>query len=158
MIKSVFYLLLIFGASLLTTAQAASVYKWVDEDGNVHYSQDPQHRSAKEMKVQTSPASESAEDASTEAEDTQSTSKSKGDDDTAKQEQAKKQQQEQAATQAEQKKKNCQIAMKRRATIAAGGRLYEVDEKGERHYWNDAEREAKLAEAEQQVADWCSEE
>ncbi|WP_455203446.1 DUF4124 domain-containing protein [Kaarinaea lacus] len=146
---------------LLTTAQAGSVYKWVDEEGNIHYSQDPQHRSAQEMDVKTKPASSdsgSDGDAKEDAYEAQTGKKPKDDKDKARREHEEKEQQAMAAKKAEQKQKNCQIAMKRRATIAAGGRLYEVDEKGERHYWSDAEREAKLAEAEQQVADWCSEE
>ena len=53
------------------------------------------------------------------------------------------------------RKKNCGISKKRLAAINAGGRLYEVNEKGERSYWNDATRQAKMAEAQAQVNEWC---
>jgi hypothetical protein len=48
--------------------------------------------------------------------------------------------------------------MKRFATVTAGGRLYEVDEQGERHYWDDATLKAKQAEAQKDVDQWCGQE
>ena len=48
--------------------------------------------------------------------------------------------------------------MKRLATITAGGRLYEMDEKGERHYWDDETRKGKMADAQKDVDKWCGQE
>ena len=36
---------------LLNTVKAESVYKWVDEDGQVHYSSKPKHKDAEEVKI-----------------------------------------------------------------------------------------------------------
>ena len=50
--------LLISTAVLSTTAQAAGMYKWTDEQGNVHYSQQrPQGKQYEKMKVDKAPRS-----------------------------------------------------------------------------------------------------
>lgn len=46
---SVFFLSVL--TSVHTTAQAATVYKWVDEDGQVHYGSKPRHKDAEEVKI-----------------------------------------------------------------------------------------------------------
>ena len=50
--KGFLYLFFIFIlTSLLSTAHAASVYKWVDEDGQVHYGSKPDNKNAKEIEI-----------------------------------------------------------------------------------------------------------
>jgi hypothetical protein len=47
-----------------TSAQAVSLYKWTDEEGNVHYSQSPpEDRNAEEMQVKDEPVPETPEQA-----------------------------------------------------------------------------------------------
>jgi hypothetical protein len=109
---------------------ATGIYKWVDSQGNVHYGQDPQGDSSQQMKLKIPKTTSSSEDSSDQTADTNEDD-SQGDN-------AKKSAEKQAAAQDREKEarhKNCQIAKKRLAAISAGGRLYEVDEKGEKHYW-----------------------
>ena len=146
-------LLLVLGLAVIcANVQAGEIYKWVDEDGNVHYSQDPQHRGAQAMNIKVPKSSSpSSQEQSTTAAQPQTDNQ-----DTTEEQQALN---EAAANkQEEAQKKNCQIAMKRLATISAGGRIYEVDDKGERVYWDDNTRTAKLAEAQKDVDQWCSQE
>lgn len=135
-------------------AQAGEIYKWVDKDGSVHYSQDPQNQSAQPMKIKIPKTTSSSDENSNQAEPAapQDTPEqpNAGEDNALKETTAKKQQ--------EAHEKNCQIAMKRLATITAGGRLYEMDEKGERHYWDDETRNGKMADAQKDVDKWCGQE
>jgi hypothetical protein len=141
-------------ALILSTAQASGIYKWVDEQGNVHYSQDPQGQAAEELKLKI-PKSSGGDSSSAQGDhqDAQSADKASSGD-----AQAKAEKQAAAEDQKEAKAKNCQISMKRLATITAGGRLYEVNEKGQRLYWDDDTRKAKLEEAQKNVDEWCGQE
>ena len=132
---------------------AAKVYKWVDKDGSVHYSAQKPATSAQELKVKVKPASPAAEDDSA-ADTSASDTKKDAREDTIKVS-SEKEAAEIEKKNAEVRKKNCSIAKKRVATINVGGRLYEVNEKGERSYWDDATRASKLAEAQAQVDEWC---
>ena len=137
-------------------AFAAKVYKWVDKEGNVHYgAQQPEGSGgAQEMDIKVK--------ASSRAEETESTDKAdsgKSSDNDAKEEKVKvsneKEAEEIEKKNAEIRERNCSVAKKRLASINAGGRLYEVDEKGERSFWDESTTASKRAEAEAQVAEWC---
>lgn len=70
----------------------------------------------------------------------------------AKDAEVKKLQQEKLAAE---KKANCKKALSDKATFEQGGRIYEVDEKGERHYIGDKEMAARLEQAKSDVATYC---
>jgi hypothetical protein len=135
---------------VLSAAQAGGIYKWVDEHGVVHYSQDPHGQTSQEMKLKIPKTSTGNKESSAE------TAKKSEDSPSDAQKNAEKQ--AAAKDEKEVRQKNCQIAMKRLATITAGGRLYEVNEKGERIYWDDATRKAKQEEAQKNVDEWCGQE
>lgn len=151
---------IIFTAALLSLLLASpaifagKVYKWVDKDGNVHYSAQKPMSGAQEMKVKVRPSS-SADNSETTAESSSAT-KQEAQEETIKVS-SEKEAAEIEKRNAEIRKKNCSVAKKRLATIKVGGRLFEVDEKGERHYWDDATRASKLSEAQAQVQEWCKE-
>jgi len=147
-------ILTLSAAVFLPSAFAGKVYKWVDENGNVQYSaQKPPSGSAQEMKVKSKPSS-SSESKPASAEDTQQAKENE------EAEKVKVSSEKEAAEvekkNAEIRKKNCSVAKRRAATIDQGGRLYEVDENGERHYWDDATRGAKMQEAQAQINEWCN--
>lgn len=150
---------IILFTSLLTfmligpVAVAAKVYKWVDKEGNVHYgAQKPEGSGgAQEMRIKVKePAFE---------EPVQADTKAKKGGSESKEEKVKvssqKEKEEIEKKNAEIRKKNCSIAKKRMASINAGGRLYEVDEKGERKFWDDTTKKAKQAEAQSMINEWC---
>lgn len=133
------------------SAFSAKVYKWVDKDGNVHYGAQKPNTSAQEMRIKVNEPAPEEEPTATE-------SKAKGKSES--KEEKVKVSSEEEAREVEKKneairKKNCNIAKKRLASINAGGRLYEVNEKGERKFWDDATKAGKRAQAEAQVAEWC---
>ena len=134
-------------------ALAGKVYKWVDKDGNVHYGQQPEGAgAAQEMRIKTQRSSVNEDPPAEETE-----AKKDGSDN--KEESVKvssqKEKEEIEKKNAAIRKKNCSIAKKRLASINAGGRLYEGDEKGERKFWDDSTTNAKRAEAQAMVDEWC---
>ena len=152
--KKCWHTLLILVLSVTASSLwAATVYKWVDAQGNVHYSQSPpQQIGAKEMDIRVrSPILQEpprhvdgTPDSPAEAKEVAKKKKAES----AKQAEVEKKN-------AEVRAKNCKTAKRRFATINQGGRLYEVDENGERQYWDDAQRQAKLASAQADVDKWC---
>jgi len=135
---------------------AGKVYKWVDKEGNVHYSAEKPEDSggAQEMKIRANKQPSAADE-----EQEESTAKSEGKKPESEAEKVKVSSEKEAAEvekkNEEIRQRNCSVAKKRLASINAGGRLYEVDEKGERKFWDDSTTSAKRAEAEANVAEWC---
>ena len=126
---------------------AAQVYRWVDEKGQVHYSQTPP-KSGKSQAVapSASPAGEGNAGVSAISEYAQQGDKARTRQD---QERAK------AAQDKERQVARCKSARSQAAFHQQDGVLYSVDENGERRFYNDSERAAKRAEADAQVAREC---
>ncbi|MDX9739607.1 MAG: DUF4124 domain-containing protein [Gammaproteobacteria bacterium] len=118
---------------------AATVYKWMDPDGNVHFSDRPGDLPKAEKvevpvgKPGTTPPRPPATSASEEAAP----------------------QQPDAAAQQEIRKKNCEIARKTLEHNENIGRMYRLDESGERVFLTDEERAAVLQRSRDDVAKWC---
>ena len=150
--------LIIFGLILLlciNTHSLAEIYKWVDENGNVHFGQIPPDEDAQQIgsksdrqgQSSTSSTSDSATRINQQAEELE------------KDQQKAKEQQKKVAEEEKRQaiiKENCKRAQTNYNTISQGGRMYEVDPSGERHYWSDSERAAKLSNAKEAVDKWCS--
>jgi len=133
-------------------AFAGKVYKWVDKQGNVHYGAQPEESGgAQEMDIKVKTPAVEEEPESTEK------AESKNQDSEAEKVKVSNEQEAEEIEKknAEIRKRNCSVAKKRLGSINAGGRLYEVNEKGERTFWDDATTASKRAEAEAQVAEWC---
>ena len=146
-----------FMASLLailsTTVSAGKVYKWTDAAGNTVYSQTPppskndvEEMNVKPSKPSTPPATPKSNTGSTSPGD-KPQAEDKAADDTAKNEQEAKNE--------EIRKENCKRASTQLRTISDGGRIYEVNEQGERVYWDDETRKAKMEAAQKSVEEWC---
>jgi len=151
-------------ALLLAALPASAVlYKWVDQAGKVHYSDQPPPDGAKKSGVINAPAPSAP-----------STPKPSGDaanaapkapPTAAEQEmefrkrrleaaetEAKRQQEAQAA---EEKKRNCAQATNRLTALEAGGRLTKYGPNGETLYLSDAEIGRELGEARKIADSWC---
>lgn len=137
-----------------TAVVAGKVYKWTDAAGNTIYSQTPppSQKNVEEMDVKapkpsTPPAeSKPASSASSAPAGKQQPGNKEAEGDTNKEQEAKNE---------EIRKENCKNANTRMRTISAGGRIYEVNEKGERVYWDDSTIKSKLEEAQKAVEEWC---
>jgi len=150
-------LLVFCAASLLATSGFAQLYKWVDKDGNVRYSDRPPV-DAKASQLKPPPAAPSAPSAAPAA-------GGKKDEKPLTPEQAFQKRQKEQAEQAQKSEKeradadvarlNCEIAQANVRTAESGQRMSSTDKTGERVYLSDAQV-AKAAElARQAVKEWC---
>ncbi len=134
----------------LTFSVYAAMYRWVDKEGKTHYSdQPPSDADAKAVNAKPASGSSSSTAVKSYQEKDQEFKKRRIEE----QEADKKQKVELANTQA--KQKNCSDAKSRLALLQAGGRIAKTNEKGEREFLNDKDRENNLREAEKSVSEWC---
>jgi len=149
-------LFLIGSLSLPLNAMAGDIYKWTDEEGNVHYGAQPESSNAQNLNIKVTPPptvtdhQNNAQD-NTSAEFDETNPDSSTDDPSA----ISDKQAEIDAKNEEIRKKNCEMIKTRLAAIQRGGRLYEVDDKGERQYWDDKTRTSKLDKAQADLKKWC---
>ena len=144
----------VIALSLVGLNAHAEVNKWVDSEGNVHYSDTrpaevtPQTVRSFSGKGQTeAPASYSSKSyVEREAE----LKKSKQE----KEESSQKKAQQDAA--AEAKKQNCAAARQNARALEEGSRVVTYDENGERSYLDDDARSARLEEARKAIGANCN--
>ncbi len=128
--------------------QAATVYRWVDERGRVHFSDQPRGNVVETVKLSGSsryphgekkPPAASSDGGSTATVAHSATAAGDGDE----------------KQRGKMRSKNCQIAKDNLARNARISRMYRVGATGERYYLSEAEREAVLEKSRRQVKDWC---
>jgi hypothetical protein len=127
----------------------AQVYRWVDAEGNVHYTdRPPPEVDAERMSIEVQPTDlETTIEAQRDREENLSLRDQDREDDEHDAE-AERRDRENLA-------RSCQQARERVARIESARRLSRVDADGNRHTYDEAERAAALAEARAQVAEWC---
>ena len=134
----------------------AAISKWVDGQGQVHYSDQPPPleakaetlRSASGSEGNTTPTSAPAAP-KTIAEREAELKKSQK----AKQEAADNALQKQANEEA--KKTSCVTSQQNLRTLQEGMRMIEIDANGERSYMDDKQRQQRIAKAQQDVSTYC---
>jgi hypothetical protein len=144
------FLLLLGWASLVS---GAGVYKWVDEQGRVHYGEKPPARTqAQEMQLKAAPLDDApVEDEAARRDKEQRLLRAFDEERTQKKEQQQKSREEQ-----EQRQRNCVLARDRLRRYQNASSLYNLDKKGERRTLSEAERAASEQQARQDVARWCN--
>lgn len=142
---------------------SAQMYKWVDSNGKVQYSDKPPPSNIKTEKLRAPPPAPAA--ASEPKGGTQKDAAKTEPKTAAEQEQAfRKRKTEDAKAQAKQAEEeklareradNCKRAKEAAANLAMGGRYVRVDEKGERVFLTDDQIAQETARAKQEAADSC---
>ncbi len=147
------YLLLLAAGS----AWSAQVYRFVDADGNVTYSDRPDSRNAETIFINTSIATAAVASAATA--DTASAEEGAIDEDSVTDEEDEIDDNVYAEPTAEEiaaeRMATCGIARERRERYNIAHRIYRETEDGEREYLNDAELDATRAQAVADVEEWC---
>ena len=135
----------------------AGINKWVDDQGHVHYSDQPPPGNTKAETLHSTSGSDSNVAASsapaapkTIAERDAELKKSKK----AKQEAANKALLKQAEEDA--RKASCATSQQNLRTLQQGIRMVEVDANGERSYLDDKQRQERIAKAQQDVSAYCN--
>ena len=140
---------MLIAALALTLSAQAQVYKWVDKDGKVIYSDKPPPTDkGKELKVPQAPAAADSQaksaverDKALEKSRTEARDKAKAADEAAKR----------ARTSGE----GCERARETLRGLEQGGRFARTNEKGERVILDDEQLAAEKARAEKSVSDLC---
>lgn len=142
---------------LAYTDTFAAINKWVDDQGHVHYSDQPPPSNAKVETLRSTSDSDGNTTTPTSAPAAPKTiaerevelKKSKK----AKQEAANKALQKQAEEDAQ--KASCATSQQNLRTLQEGIRMVEVDANGERSYLDDNQRQERIAKAQQDVSTYC---
>jgi len=137
----------------------AQLYKWVDSNGRVQYSDRPPAGGKKAEQISNANASSvgsqapvagAKEGARTPTDLEQDFRKRR-----AEQAEADKKQQ-QAAAEQRQKSETCDAARRNLAALQSGQRIARFNEKGERSYLEDAARAGEIERAQQQIQSHCN--
>lgn len=138
-------------ALLFSTALSAAMYKWVDENGQTHYSQYPPPAQDYEALQPPPPPASDAGQAQQRLEQLLQRQE--------EQRQGREQAEQEAAAaeqQAEQRRKACAAARHNLEILTTGGRKRITGPDGVARYLPEEERQAKIAEARQQIEEYCN--
>jgi hypothetical protein len=136
------------GLLLVASFCRAELYRWVDEHGQTHFADQPQHSQPHEIAVRPSPAA--AQDPGRRMDKTRRLLNAF---------QVERQQEREAKA-----KRQEEIEKRRRSCIQAtdnlrqyreSGNIYRLDENGNRVYLSESERASAIRKHRQAVADWC---
>ncbi|MGA9666493.1 MAG: DUF4124 domain-containing protein [Gallionella sp.] len=147
------YLLLVL--LLSSTCAFAAITKWVDSDGQVHYSDEPPPSNTQQQTLRSDDESRSSQNASgvsaqkTVAEQEADLKKAQ----IAKKEAADKAAQQQAVAAAQQA--NCANAQQNLRTLQDGVRIRTVDANGQPSYLDDNARQQSIEKAQNDVNTYC---
>lgn len=140
---------------MLNTVDAAEVYKWVDEDGQVHYGSKPKDKSAKEVKIKnryidsgtSTPALSTRERLDKQKKFINALD---ADNKSIAEEKRKQKQQE------ELKNSRCNAARDQLKRQESASALYDLDEKGDRILLDKKQYEIAMQQARARVEKWCN--
>ncbi len=129
-------------------AADAQVYRWVDEDGKVHYSDIPPDENAERLPIEIEPTD-------LEAVLEERIERRHRLEELEKDRRHEAEVEDEIAGYEAKRAESCRQARERVASIESARRLSRVDEDGNRIQYDDEQRARALAEARRQVADWC---
>lgn len=127
----------------------AEVYKWVDEDGNTHYTQTPPPADIKGTRIKPSSGTESDEVVGDIRQRLQKLEKSREESEKAERERERRQER------IELYKKNCRIAQERLNKLQTAPQVRAVDEDGNVTRLSVEEQQKRIAEVEKDIEKYC---
>ena len=140
---------LLGGLLSVSPTGADGVYKWVDEQGEVHYGdRPPVDATANEVEIEDRPGP--AEDTASRREKARRLL-----DAIESEREQKKAAAARDQARSAQRKRNCAIAKRRAEILERANSVSVTDDDGQRRYLNDQERAAALARARKLVQEWC---
>lgn len=147
-------LILVFSAVL--AVEAGQVYKWVDDDGNVHYSDQPpsQEHDAEELKLQSSPIGDDAHEAQERTDRLKAKHQTSRDQRSEVREQ-KQMQRELEQTQQVYRKRRCTRALKDIVPLTTQLPVYSSDQRGNKVYLDDEERAVVIDRTRANINEFC---
>ena len=133
------------------TALSGEIYKWTDEEGNVHFEDRPIGNDVERVKVISS---------NTDNESVQTSIQARHDRETARAESRSKHDEDQQAAaeakaEAAQRDVKCQESRSRMQTYLQSQRLYKQDDAGERVYLDEDQTQKARADAQDMIQKYC---
>ncbi|MFZ3018629.1 MAG: DUF4124 domain-containing protein [Gallionella sp.] len=142
---------ILFVFLIMTAANAgAGLNKWVDSSGKVHYSDQPPPAGIEATTLRSAPPPASAPAPAKSLAEREAELKKARQSKTEADERAVEQQ-----SNAEIEKANCAAAQQYLRSLQQEGRMLEYDEKGERRYLGDDERQQRVNKAQAEIGKWC---
>ena len=141
---------LILSVALASAASASEIYKWTDEDGNVHYTDKPLDPSSVQVNVDSRPTDNAGVQAQTQARlDRQQAAAEEAANAPAgpTPEEIRAEKKERANT--------CEKYRARQASFVRSRRIYRMDENGERVYLDEAETQKTRDNVDEKVREYC---
>ncbi len=149
--------LAILALLLPLVAPAAGMYKWVDKDGNVHFSDRPpeeEQASVEELELDLDLDPGREAEGATRLEDSQNRLDQRRQTRTAAEERRAKQLAE-AEKKAAQRQAQCHLARSNLQVLQEQRPVFTFNEQGERVYVEDQQRQARIREFEDAVRQYC---
>jgi len=135
---------------LLQTSAIAGVYKWVDENGQVHYGANPGNTGAERVTIRQNETTKPR--AIKTDEDGKQT---KGDGQNTDPAPAEAKKPEEPKISKKEKRRMCKEATSDIATIMSRGRMREINKKGEYIYLSEKQRQKRLSAARKKQREYC---
>ena len=141
---------LILSVALASAATASEIYKWTDEDGNVHYTDTPVNESSERLDIASR---------STDTDQVRAQTQARLDRQSAAAEAAANApagpSPEELRAEKKERAEKCSMYQARLTKFTQSRRLYREDESGEREYLDEAETQKTRDKAEEQVREYC---
>ncbi len=150
--KNVIAFIMMLAVLAAGMAFASEIYKWTDEQGNVHYGDRPTGDASEErLAISSRPT-----DASRVQEQVQASYDARAAAEEAAASEPAGPSPEELQAQALERQEKCATYKARLQTFVTSRRLYKQDENGERVYLDEVETQAARERVENQVAEYCS--
>lgn len=161
--KSVHLLIVLVAVSIAPMHGFAEIYKWKDKNGNVRYTDTPPPSNIKQETIGAKKAVKSTGDAPVvpvapvvkdnlppvqSAEDAAAEQRQRNAE-------AEKNNKQEQAAEAKRKAENCTAAKANMETFTQGGRVYKMDENGERVYMDENDFKTGREKAQQEINENC---
>lgn len=134
-------------------AVAADIYKWVDEDGNVHYGDKPVSNGSERVAIESRPTDrarvQSQYQAAAQARAENRDARAQADEEGRKAE-------EELRAQADERRQKCEASRATMQKFVTSRRIYTQDESGERVYMDDAQMQAARERVENDINEYCN--
>jgi len=154
--KAFFYILFLAVMGLtVNTVTAAQIYKWIDEDGQVHYGSKPKDKNAKEMTIKNRYIDSGSVPPPLSAQERVDKQKKfidalDAENKSLSEEKRKKREQE------ELKNTRCNAARDQLRRQESASALYDLDKKGNRILLDKKQYDIAMAQARTRVEKWCN--
>ncbi|MCO6414545.1 MAG: DUF4124 domain-containing protein [Thiogranum sp.] len=127
----------------------AEVYRWVDEQGQVHYEDQPRDSKTRKLSPPSVPVDGAGGDSQRMEKTRRLLNAYESERQQAREEKAERRKQ------AEEQRRKCIGARDDLRHYEESGSIYRLDGEGKRVYYSDAEREALIAKYREAIAKWC---